>query len=260
MYIEQAFKFKQDVWRYLLGILIVFILGWQIIGVIPLGIVSWFKASNVEEFITASESAFSTLFPLKSNLYLFLMLLTFIGGFVALLVVIKFLHHQSFIQLTTSRDKIDWGRFFFGFGIIAFLTITTTAFDFYSNPENYLIQFEWKSFSIMFLIVIVFLIIAKSVLGIGKYQKIAGLDWYVIPIIIWFAFFIYHFISVFITHKFMGKHWEDQQRERLVAKQQKRIDNIKQQLLKEDHQIAKSQLEKEQHNNTMSNQKKKNLN
>ena len=134
MYIEQAFKFKQDVWRYLLGILIVFILGWQIIGVIPLGVVSWFKASNLEEFITASESAFSTLFPLKSNLYLFLMLLTFIGGFVALLVVIKFLHHQSFIQLTTSRDKIDWGRFFFGFGIIAFLTITTTAFDFYSNP------------------------------------------------------------------------------------------------------------------------------
>jgi len=110
---------------------------------------------------------------------------------------------------------------------------------------------------VVFLIGIVFLIIAKSVLGIGQYQKIAGLDWYVIPIIIWFAFFIYHFISVFITHKFMGKHWEDQQRERLVAKQQKRIDNIKQQLLKEDHQIAKSQLEKEQHNNTMSNQKKK---
>ncbi|MDA7550045.1 CPBP family intramembrane metalloprotease [Flavobacteriaceae bacterium] len=162
MYIEQAFKFKQDLWRYLLGILIVFILGWQIIGVIPLGIVSWFKASNLEEFITASESAFSTLFPLKSNLYLFLMLLTFIGGFVALFVVIKFLHHQSFIQLTTSRDKIDWSRFFFGFGIIAFLTITTTAFDFYSNPENYLIQFEWKSFSIMFLIAIVLIPLQTS--------------------------------------------------------------------------------------------------
>ena len=90
------------------------------------------------------------------------MLLTFIGGFVALLVVIKFLHHQSFIQLTTSRDKIDWGRFFFGFGIIAFLTITTTAFDFYSNPENYLIQFEWKSFSIMFLIAIVLIPLQTS--------------------------------------------------------------------------------------------------
>ena len=129
---------------------------------IPLGIVSWFKASNAEEFITASESAFSTLFPLKSNLYLFLMLLTFLGGFVALLVVIKLLHHQSFIQLTTSRDKIDWGRFFFGFSIIAFLTITTTALDFYYNPENYLIQFEWKSFSIMFLIAIVFIPLQTS--------------------------------------------------------------------------------------------------
>ena len=40
MYIEQAFKFKHEVWRYLLGTLVVFILGWQFIGVIPLGIVS----------------------------------------------------------------------------------------------------------------------------------------------------------------------------------------------------------------------------
>ena len=101
MYIEQAFKFKHEVWRYLLGTLVVFILGWQFIGVIPLGIVSWLKASNAEEFVIASETAFSSLFSLKSNLYLFLMLLTFLGGFVTLLAVIKFLHHQSFIQLTT---------------------------------------------------------------------------------------------------------------------------------------------------------------
>ena len=162
MYIEQAFKFKHEVWRYLLGTLVVFILGWQFIGVIPLGIVSWLKASNAEEFVIASETAFSSLFSLKSNLYLFLMLLTFLGGFVTLLAVIKFLHHQSFLQLTTSRKKIDWKRFFFGFGIIAFLSIASTALDFYNNPDNYLIQFEWKSFSIMFLIAIVFIPLQTS--------------------------------------------------------------------------------------------------
>ena len=67
MYIEQAFKFKHEVWRYLLGTLVVFILGWQFIGVIPLGIVSWLKASNTEEFVIASETAFSSLFSLNSK-------------------------------------------------------------------------------------------------------------------------------------------------------------------------------------------------
>ena len=95
---------------------------------------------------------------------------------------------------------------------------------------------------VIFLIGAVFLILANTVLGIGKEVTIAGLNWFVIAIIVWLAFFIYHFISVFITHKFMGKDWVDQQRENLVAKQQERIEKIKQQLLKEETEIAKSQV------------------
>ncbi len=110
---------------------------------------------------------------------------------------------------------------------------------------------------VLFIVGAVFLILSKSILGIGQHQKIAGLEWYILPIFIWLAFFIYHFISVFIIHKFMDKHWEDRQREKLVAKQQKRIDKIEQQLLKENQKIAKSQLEKEQHNKSMFNQNKK---
>lgn len=95
---------------------------------------------------------------------------------------------------------------------------------------------------VIFLIGAVFLILANTVLGIGKDFTIAGLDWFVIAIVIWLAFFIYHFVSVFITHKFMGKDWEDQQREMLVAKQKERIEKIKQQLLKEETEIAKTEV------------------
>lgn len=95
---------------------------------------------------------------------------------------------------------------------------------------------------VVFLIGAVFLIIANTVLGIGKDFTIAGLNWFVIAIILWLALFIYHFISVFITHSFMGKQWEDQQREALVAKQQERIEKLKQQFLKEETEIAKSQV------------------
>jgi len=137
MYISQAFKFKHDSWRYLVGVLIIFIIGWQLIGAIPFTIVSYFQAENLTEFMEASETAFASLYPPKSNLYLFLILTTFLGGIAALLFTIKFLHQQTFLQLTTSRKKMDWNRFFFGFGLIATLTIGMTILDYYSNPENY---------------------------------------------------------------------------------------------------------------------------
>jgi dihydrofolate reductase len=94
---------------------------------------------------------------------------------------------------------------------------------------------------VLFLIGAVFLILANTVLGIGKNLRIAGLEWFVIAIILWLFLFIYHFITVFITHKFMGKDWEDQQREALVAKQQERINQLTKEYLKEEKEIAKSQ-------------------
>ena len=79
---------------------------------------------------------------------------------------------------------------------------------------------------VIFLIGAVFLIIANTVLGIGKDFTIAGINWFVYAILAWLFFFIYHFINVFITHKFMGKDWEKQQIEKLVAKQQARINKL----------------------------------
>ena len=162
MYIEQAFKWKHDWWRYLVGVLLVFIVGWQLIGVIPIMVVSFFKAENLSHFLESGLTNFASLYPLKSNLYLFLILLTFFGGFVGLIVTVLFLHKQSIKQLTTSRNNIDWGRIFFSFGIIATLTIVLTMLDFFTNPEDYIIQFEVIPFLIMAVISIIFIPIQTS--------------------------------------------------------------------------------------------------
>ena len=100
------------------------------------------------------------------------------------------------------------------------------------------------------------LIIANTILGIGKDSQFFGLDWYVIVTVLWLFLFIYHFITVFITHSFMGKDWEDEQREKLVAKQRERIEKLKQHYLKEEQEIARSEVQKEtqaQHNPSVKN-------
>lgn len=94
---------------------------------------------------------------------------------------------------------------------------------------------------VVFLIGAVFLIIANTILGIGEDFTIAGINWFVYAILAWFFLFIYHFINVFITNKFMGKDWEKQQLDKLVDKQQQRIDKLKNNFLKEESKIAQTQ-------------------
>lgn len=99
---------------------------------------------------------------------------------------------------------------------------------------------------VIFLIGAVFLIVANTVLGIGKDTKFFGINWFVFAIMAWLFFFLYHLFSVFVTSKFMGKDWEEQQLAKLVNKQKVRIEKLKLQVEKEDLTLAKSEVFKAQ--------------
>ncbi|SFD10739.1 dihydrofolate reductase [Algibacter pectinivorans] len=99
---------------------------------------------------------------------------------------------------------------------------------------------------VIFLIGAIFLIVANTVLGIGKDFKILEIDWFVFAILIWLFLFVYHLFNVFVTNKFMGKDWEKAQLQKLVAKQQNRIEKLKAGLVKEETILAKSEVFKEE--------------
>ncbi|MTE28158.1 dihydrofolate reductase [Winogradskyella ouciana] len=110
---------------------------------------------------------------------------------------------------------------------------------------------------VVFLIGAVFLILANTVLGIGKNFTIAGIDWFVYAILAWLFLFAYHFFNVFITNKFMGKDWEKQQLDKLVSQQKERIEKLKQGFLKEETKLAQSQAYNEASGSKPTSEKKK---
>jgi len=95
---------------------------------------------------------------------------------------------------------------------------------------------------VLFLIGSLFLILANTVLGIGKGVKLLDIDWFVFAILAWLFLFIYHAFNVFVTHKFMGKEWEQKELDKLVAQQQNRIDKLKEKFIKEETLIAQSEV------------------
>ena len=139
-FIQQAYKGNNEWFHWVLTIVLVF-LGWQIVGVLPLFAVAIMHSANMTEFTKAAQDNFMTL-GIDKNLFLFLMILTFIFGLITLIIGVKYIHKRTFTSLVTSRKSIDWKRFWFGFvtwGIIAIIVIILGIF---LTPESYVWNFR----------------------------------------------------------------------------------------------------------------------
>ena len=99
---------------------------------------------------------------LEPNYNLFLMLLGFVGMLLAVILCNKFINGNSFLSLTTSRNKIDFNRIFYSFFIWGFFSAFMIILGYLSMPENYVVNFNLEPFLILVLIVIILLPIQTS--------------------------------------------------------------------------------------------------
>lgn len=75
---------------------------------------------------------------------------------------VKLVHRQSITSLTTSRKKVDWKRFFFSFGLWSLLTIGITVLQFFTNPEDFKMNFNLVPFLIFLVLAIMLLPLQAS--------------------------------------------------------------------------------------------------
>lgn len=70
-------------------------------------------------------------------------------------------------------------------------------------------------------------------LAFGYGDDVFFKNWYVWVLLIWGFVFLLHFFNVFVKNSFMDKEWEDQQLEKLKAKQEKRIKELEEKVTDE---------------------------
>jgi hypothetical protein len=78
---------------------------------------------------------------------------------------------------------------------------------------------------VIFVLVSIFSIIINNLLGV--YPEI---HWFLWVITILSFLFVLHFIRVFITDSFMNKNWERTQIDKLIAKQERKIEQLQKDL------------------------------
>src|SRR4030066_1658551 len=116
-FIQQAYKGKNDWTDYLLTFMLL-IFGWQFLGIIPLTFVAYMYAGDMETLMLSAGKNFADL-GINANLYLLLVIATFFFGLLFLFLGIKLIHKRKIVTLITSREKVDWGRFFYAFSVWA---------------------------------------------------------------------------------------------------------------------------------------------
>ena len=156
MFINQVFKYQHDFWRYIIGVVVV-VLG-IIVGQIPLLIALIVEKGY--EVMGMTESEMMT--ALDSNYFLFLMLLTYAVALAFLFFIVKKLHEQPLRALTTSRPKVDWSRFWFAFGLVSIFILISTIGDYFTNPGDYVVNFQLKPFLILLVIAVIFVPLQTS--------------------------------------------------------------------------------------------------
>ena len=154
-YIEQAYKGKNEWYHWLFTIVIVFF-GWQVLGALPLVMAGWAKSNNAIQFAEFAKDNFMTA-DLDKNFLLFLMLFMFLVGLIFLFIGVKYIHQRSFTSLVTSRAKIDWKRFFYGFFVWGTIAVVMTYASILLAPENFIWNFNATPFFTLVAISFVFI-------------------------------------------------------------------------------------------------------
>ena len=158
MFIEQGINPENKFWKYLIGSVIIIVA--STVGQLPFIGAALYKSIEMGNgFNITSENLMGIL---ESNLSLFLLMLSFVFAIFAIFGVIKYLHHQTILSVTTSRKKIDWNRIFFSFGLWTVFTVVSTLITLYVSPQDFVINFKPIPFLILLIIATVMIPIQTS--------------------------------------------------------------------------------------------------
>ena len=148
MFLEQAIKPENRFWKYLLGS--VFIITASFIGQVPFTLAIIYK-SFINKAAVPTDNA-SALKMFEPNLTLFLLMISFVFALAGIYFVIKYIHKQTLLSITTARKKVDWNRIIFSFLLWSVFSTITIFTVYYQSPEEYVWNFKLIPFLILVLI------------------------------------------------------------------------------------------------------------
>ncbi|MBS7254618.1 CPBP family intramembrane glutamic endopeptidase [Flavobacterium branchiicola] len=148
MFLEQGIKAQNKFWLYLLGSVLIIIASF--IGQIPFSAAVLYSSFIDKKEVPTDNEAVMKIF--EPNLTLFLVMISFAFALVGVYFVVKYLHHQTFLSVTTSRKKVDWKRILFSFTLWSFFSVLSFVAVYLKSPESFVWNFKLVPFLVLLLV------------------------------------------------------------------------------------------------------------
>lgn len=158
MFLEQGIKPQNKFWLYLIGS--VLIITASFIGQIPFSVAVLYKSFT--DHIPFPENNEGVMKIFEPNLTLFLVMISFAFALAGVYFVVKYMHHQTMLSVTTSRPKVDWKRIFFSFFVWSFFSVISFFVLYLNAPESFIWNFKFVPFLILVLIGVILIPIQTS--------------------------------------------------------------------------------------------------
>jgi len=154
MFIELAYKGNNKWWRVLLTSLLTS-------GIFIVSIISYFLLTKEE-----IQASYDLMKDLPNNLSLIINLIPFAFLLGLLFLLVYTINNRSVLSLTTSRNKIDFKRIFFSFGLIVFISIAGFLVSYFVDNSNIVWNFKPVNF---FILLFISLILFPFQIGLEEY-------------------------------------------------------------------------------------------
>ena len=148
MFLEQGIKPQNKFWLYLIGSVLIIIASF--IGQIPFSIAVLYSSFKSKKAFPTDNSEVMKVFD--PNITLFLVMISFVFAFAGVYLVVKYLHNQTLLSVTTARKKVDWNRILFSFILWSFFSVLSFAVVYLKSPENFVWNFRLVPFLILVLV------------------------------------------------------------------------------------------------------------
>jgi len=140
MFINQAYKGDNTWWRVLITTSLT-------AGVFIANFITYFIMSKED-----LDKVYKSMSEVPNNLSLMLNLLPFVFLLGLLFILVRLLHKRSILSLTTSREKVDYRKVLFSFGLIVLMTLAAFAVSYSMDSSTILWNFNLSKFTILFVI------------------------------------------------------------------------------------------------------------
>ena len=154
MFIEQAYKGNNIWWRVVITALLT-------TGIFIGNFIVYCTMTDKQ-----MKAAYDMMKHIPNNLSLVINLLPFVFLLGMLFVLVYFLNERNILTLTTSKEKVDFKRILFSFGLIVVISVIGFAVSYYSDSSDIIWNFHPTKF---FILLAISLLLFPFQIGLEEY-------------------------------------------------------------------------------------------